>query len=426
MTKLTTILAGLAAVVMSFSVSCKKDRAKENAQQRTQKPALKNAETKVPPTPATLDSDAALRAAQACVEASNAHDLDKLLACYAKDIRMVMLDWVGPKMPTHGHDALKANMTAYWAGFPDAHETPQILIANGNQVAMLTLETGTNSGETMGMKPTGQKVSLFGADLMTLNLDGTVAKRIHLGDQSTFAHQLGRYKSERSPSSENPFDSVVIAAAKTGDLAVARNVSIVESFIEAMDTGNIAAVKAHSAQTISFRYIPQNQPIAGVDEYMKSLAMWKSMYKSRNRTIREIFGAGDWVVVHSSYTGIIGMDIPGAKVKTTGKPVKMNTIEFFEVADTLIKAHWVVENAYAWAVQAGIVDPPTAVKDTRDLAPAKGAIKKANEALKNAEKAAASAGKTTNRAIHEAEKATNRVSKDAKRATKVLRNVTPE
>ena len=431
MKKLTTILSAMALVASVAASGCKKedksaDKGKSTSGTKTD---VKKPEPKKP-EPKKLSSDAALKTAQVCQEALNSKAMDKLLACYTADAKMKNLDYLGHNMADTGHDAIKANMGMMWAGFPDAKGSAQVVIADGNKVAMISHETSTNTGEMMGMKPSGKKLDYFMASIATLDADGKIEKHIYLGDQGTFMHQLGQLKSESAPSSETPFETAVMAAAKEDDPAVMSNVSIIKSFLEAQDSKNFDAVKAHTAENISFRYVPEAKPLAGAAEYLKGLEMWASMYASRGRTINEIFGAGDWVVVHSNYTGLIGIDIPGVKQKTKGKSVKMNTIEFFEVADTMVKSHWVFENQFAWAVQAGLAPAPPVMDAAMKAGDA--AMKAGDAAMKAADEATAAADKGVkgaNNALKAADralKATDKATIQAERAIRKAEKAMPK
>jgi steroid delta-isomerase-like uncharacterized protein len=57
-----------------------------------------------------------------------------------------------------GKEGLRALATMYRTGAPDLHMTVEDMIAEGDQVAVRWTATGTQTGEMMGLPPTGQKL----------------------------------------------------------------------------------------------------------------------------------------------------------------------------------------------------------------------------------------------------------------------------
>lgn len=49
---------------------------------------------------------------------------------------------------------------AFRTAFPDIHVACQAVIADGDQVALYSLVSGTNHGELMGMPPTGKSINM--------------------------------------------------------------------------------------------------------------------------------------------------------------------------------------------------------------------------------------------------------------------------
>ena len=65
-----------------------------------------------------------------------------------------------------GLEGLKEAFTNMKKGYPDYKLTVNDIIVNGDKASVLVTFTGTNSGEFMGMKPTGKSVNVQGIDYL--------------------------------------------------------------------------------------------------------------------------------------------------------------------------------------------------------------------------------------------------------------------
>ena len=70
-----------------------------------------------------------------------------------------------PGFPT-GKAGLKKFIVEFRTGFPDMKSTIEDITAEGDKVWAYSVMTGTNTGEFMGMKPTGKSVRMEGFDLV--------------------------------------------------------------------------------------------------------------------------------------------------------------------------------------------------------------------------------------------------------------------
>jgi steroid delta-isomerase-like uncharacterized protein len=79
----------------------------------------------------------------------------------------------------------------YKAGFPDIQAEIEQLVAEGDLVVSRVRVYGTNTGELMGMPPTGRAVDLRWVMNMVRIVDGQIAEEWEVFDQADFARQLG-------------------------------------------------------------------------------------------------------------------------------------------------------------------------------------------------------------------------------------------
>ena len=89
-----------------------------------------------------------------------------------------------------GREGLKQLMNMAFIAFPDLHETIEDIIAEGDKVWVRITFTGTNSGEWMGLAPTGKKVTSKNVDIYRI-VNDKLAEYWNVTDASDFNKQLG-------------------------------------------------------------------------------------------------------------------------------------------------------------------------------------------------------------------------------------------
>jgi steroid delta-isomerase-like uncharacterized protein len=79
-----------------------------------------------------------------------------------------------PGLPP-GKEGLRALATMYRTGAPDLHMTVEDVIAEGDQVAARWTATGTQTGELMGLPPSGRRVTFRAISWFRMK-DGRIAE----------------------------------------------------------------------------------------------------------------------------------------------------------------------------------------------------------------------------------------------------------
>jgi predicted ester cyclase len=80
--------------------------------------------------------------------------------------------------------------SAFIMAFPNLQETIEDQVAEGDKVATRLTFSGTQSGELMGIPPTGKRVTFTSLTIDRL-VDGKIAERWHLFDTLGMMQQLG-------------------------------------------------------------------------------------------------------------------------------------------------------------------------------------------------------------------------------------------
>ncbi|HWQ18413.1 MAG TPA: ester cyclase [Methanotrichaceae archaeon] len=91
---------------------------------------------------------------------------------------------------TPGAEGMKDIAFVCRNAFPDMKITLEDMIAEGDRVACRFTTTGTNSGQFMGLPPTGRKISLSGIEIFRIE-DGKIAEIWGQADLLGLMQQLG-------------------------------------------------------------------------------------------------------------------------------------------------------------------------------------------------------------------------------------------
>jgi steroid delta-isomerase-like uncharacterized protein len=96
----------------------------------------------------------------------------------------------GSPEPIRGKAGFREFVSAYLTGFPDGKITVDELIAEGDVVAIRWTGRGKNTGELLGMPPSGKQVTLSGMSFTRI-VDGKAVEDWTTWDQLAMLQQLG-------------------------------------------------------------------------------------------------------------------------------------------------------------------------------------------------------------------------------------------
>ena len=96
---------------------------------------------------------------------------------------------------TPGLEPTKAGVVSFFrmykAAFPDLTFEPKQFFTNGDTVAVYFKASGTQSGEFMGIPPTGKRFEVNGVDIVRFGDDGVGREHWGVFDAMTMMQQLG-------------------------------------------------------------------------------------------------------------------------------------------------------------------------------------------------------------------------------------------
>ncbi|GAI75712.1 unnamed protein product, partial [marine sediment metagenome] len=89
-----------------------------------------------------------------------------------------------------GIDAFKEQITYIRTNYPDFNVTAEELIVKDDRIVCRWIATGTNTGTTNDLPPTGKKIQIEGVDILRV-VDGKIVERLMYYNEATMLRQLG-------------------------------------------------------------------------------------------------------------------------------------------------------------------------------------------------------------------------------------------
>jgi steroid delta-isomerase-like uncharacterized protein len=117
----------------------------------------------------------------------NAHDVDGFCEYLSDDF--IEHETAPGLAPTK--EGVRQFFELYMAGFPDLRFTTEELLPSGDRVVARFRASGTQTGEFMGMPPTGKSVDVEGIDIIRFGDDGLAREHWGLFDALGMMQQLG-------------------------------------------------------------------------------------------------------------------------------------------------------------------------------------------------------------------------------------------
>lgn len=335
------------------------------------------------PKPVPLTAEQRVKAYQAGWAAFNAKDFAKFQSIWAENATSEMLD-MGP--PLVGPVAItETGAKGFAAGFPDATGDVQLTLVNGNQVLGVVLMRGTNTGTyvtPMGPVPaTNKKVGFLAAHSIELNDAGKAVKEVMAYDGGTVAGQLGLLPMPHRKVIETGWTEKPVVVATGSDTEKA-NLAAFAKQVEGFNKHDAAAALGAAADGLVFS--EQNEPAdrTGKKEGLKGFEQMLKAFPDAKLEVKSSWAAGDYVVATGLWTGTNTGDMPGMKMKKTGKTVSVHVIEIDKFVSGKVTNVWLFSNGAAAAAQLGLLPAKPAEPKAKDNKPAVAASKPAVTAAK--------------------------------------------
>lgn len=131
------------------------------------------------------DAAPTLALMSALIDALNAHDLDRVAACYALSY---VGDDVGQASPENGRQRVRESYARLLRAFPDAHFDSETLV-HGDRVALIWTMSGTHLGTFVNVPPTGRTIAFRGVSVLTI-AGSEIASGQRIWDMAAFLRSV--------------------------------------------------------------------------------------------------------------------------------------------------------------------------------------------------------------------------------------------
>lgn len=121
------------------------------------------------------------------IAAWNAHDLDRVMACYAATYEGTD---IGEATTRQGVIGVRKMVRRWFRAFPDLRVEAEAVIIQSDRVALGWLLHATHSGPFMRIPPTHRQITMRGASLMTV-ADGQIVSGSRIWDMAAFLRSVG-------------------------------------------------------------------------------------------------------------------------------------------------------------------------------------------------------------------------------------------
>jgi steroid delta-isomerase-like uncharacterized protein len=131
-------------------------------------------------------SDQNQEVVRACWEVANGHDASAFKNYYDKDVV-----YHGGAEEIRGVENVTAYLQGYLTAFPDMKLTIEDIFSNGDKVFSRVRAEGTNTGEIMGMPPTGRHMEIRWIMNEARVVNGRIVEEWEIVDELEIMRQLG-------------------------------------------------------------------------------------------------------------------------------------------------------------------------------------------------------------------------------------------
>ena len=258
-----------------------------------------------------------------------------------------------------GPGALTEAANNFRNAIPDFHDTPELVLVEGDKNAYLGAISGVQTGEMFGFAPQGRRMRVWGVNFFQMR-DGKTAERWGQFDVLTMMQQLGVAPGPPMPEApeEAPAYGDPRRAGREDSSNIEANKAVYVRMVEeVVNKGHFDVVdELFHPEYVDHAAPPGSPPgLAGVKAVFK---MFRTGFPDVKFNIDMMVGEGNYVatLVHGEGTQT-GQFI---EFPPSGKHAVWRSVGFFRVEDGLIREHWGIPDLLGLLIQIGIIPAPDA------------------------------------------------------------------
>jgi ketosteroid isomerase-like protein len=316
-----------------------------------------------PPPPATADERR--KWVKECWGFFNAKDFTKYAACYAENATSEQVDLGTPPL-TGRQTIVDRNAKVFATAFPDLVGESELTIVSGDDILSVVLLKGTHQGPLPSMQgevaATNKKIGYLALQHVQTSPDGrSIQKERFTYDGGTFMSQLGLSPMPGRKAIEQGWPDKP-ALVSGGSEAEKANVAAFGAYTAAFNKHDVPAISATMTDDVVFSDLSSPADRVGKREATKAAEDLIKGFPDVKMDQTSAWAAGDYVVTAGRFSGTNTGDMPGMKLKKTGKTVSVEYYTVSKLAGGKVKNLWLFSNGMAFASQLGLLPPPKAGK----------------------------------------------------------------
>jgi predicted ester cyclase len=258
-----------------------------------------------------------------------------------------------------GPAALTEAAADFRAAIPDFHDTPELVVTEGDFTAYLGMISGRQQGELFGFPSKGRKMRVWGINIFALR-DGLISERWGQFDVLTMMQQLGLAPGPEMPEADDnpPTFGDPHRAGQDPPSDIAANKAVYERMVnEVVNQGKYEVVdEIFHPDYVDHVAPPGTTP--GLEGVKEIFQMFRTGFPDVKFNIDRLIGEGTYVatLVHGegTHTGQFVAFPP------TGKHAVWRSVGFFRIEDGKIREHWGIPDLLGLLIQIGVIPPPQA------------------------------------------------------------------
>lgn len=296
---------------------------------------------------------------QECWDRFNAKAWESFAECYGADAQSENLD---SGMPVaRGRDAVVQGAKDFVAAFPDVTGSLQVVIANAQEIAALSLLTGTHTGPLGGgpepLPATNMPIGLYmGHVVMGDPASTLIAREALYNENGTLTGQLGVSSAPHRPVMTSGAASPTLVIAG-GSETEAANLQAIRAQYDAFNAHDVAGIGSYNAESVVFHGLadPQDSTAADFDGVIEG---YFTAFPDVKITLESSWAAGDYVVARGTFGGTNTGAAPAMGIaEPTGKAVSVHFLEIMRLANGKVVEDWLIYDGMAFATQLGLTGP---------------------------------------------------------------------
>ena len=259
-----------------------------------------------------------------------------------------------------GPGALTEAAGSFRNAIPDFHDTPELVLVEGDRAAYLGAISGKQTGEMFGFPPQGRRMRVWGINIFALNDDGLISERWGQFDVLTMMQQLGVAPGPPMPEApeESPEYGDPARAADDPPQDMEANKNVYRRMVEeVVNKGNFDVIPELFHDEYVDHVAPPGSP-PGLEGVKSIFQMFRTGFPDVKFTIDQMIGEGDYVatLVHGEGT----QDGEFFGTPPSGKHAIWRSVGFFRIQDGKIIEHWGIPDLLGLLIQIGVIPPPQA------------------------------------------------------------------